>query len=114
MAPSCDETVEAIGEGGISSWEANGPDMSGEGDRAAEAQECDVTLGAFLAVTGVGDDLGHSVDHCVLAEGVQLVGPQFYLIVFLIVFPAGRGAKALPASLIPIALWHLTPDSDLR
>lgn len=50
MTPSCDSTVKAIGKGGISHREADGSDVSGEGDRAAEADERDVTLGALFSV----------------------------------------------------------------
>lgn len=94
MTPSCDSTVEAIGKGGIGCREADGSDVAGEGDRAAEADERDVTLGALLTVARVGDDLSYCVDHDVIAEGVQLVGPQLYLILFLAVFSTGREAKS--------------------
>lgn len=50
MTPSCDSTEKAIGKGGIGCREADGSDVAGEGDRAAEADECDVTLGALFSV----------------------------------------------------------------
>lgn len=75
MAPSSDSALEAIGEGGVGCREANGPDIAGEGDRAAETEECDVPLGALVLVTGVGNDLCHSADLGCRGIGVQLVGP---------------------------------------
>lgn len=117
MAPSSDSTLEAIGEGGVGCREADGPDVAGEGDRATETEECNVTLGALLVVAGVGNDLCHGADLGLRRVGVQLVGPKLYLIVFLDVLPAGRGAKAgtqetSPSSLIPVGLLYPTPDSD--
>lgn len=94
MAPSGDSTLEAVGEGGVGCGEADGPDVAGEGDRPPEPEERDVALGALLVVAGVGDDLGHGADLGLRGVGVQLVGPQLYLIVFLEVLPVGRGAKA--------------------
>lgn len=108
MAPSGDSTLEAIGEGGIGCGEADGPDVAGEGDGAAETEERNVALGALVAVAVVGNDLCHSADLRLRGVGVQLVGPQLYLIVFLAVLPAGRRAKAVtqetcPSSLISVA-----------
>lgn len=93
MTPSCDSTVEAIGKGGIGCREADGFDIAGEADRAEEADECNVALGALFTVARVGDDLRHPADHSVVAVGVQLVGPQLYLILVLVVFSAGREAE---------------------
>lgn len=70
MTPSCHSTVEAIGKGSIGCREADGSDVSGEGDRAAETDERDVTLGALFTVAWVGDDLSYCVDHSVIAERV--------------------------------------------
>lgn len=50
MTPSCDSTVEAVGKGGIGCGEADGSDVGGEGNRFAEADECNVTLGALFTV----------------------------------------------------------------
>lgn len=70
MTPSRDSTEKAIGKGGIGRREADGSDVAGEGDRAAEVDERDVTLGALLSVACVGDDTSHCVDHTVIAVGV--------------------------------------------
>lgn len=86
MTPSCDSTMEAIGKGGIGCREADGFDVAGEADGAAEADECNVALRALFTVAWVGDDLRHRADHSVVAVGVQLVGPQLYLILVLAVF----------------------------
>lgn len=75
MAPSSDSALEAIGEGGIGCREADGPDVAGKGDGVAEMDECDVPLGALMAVTGVGNDLCHSANLGRRGVGVQLVGP---------------------------------------
>lgn len=94
MAPSSDSALEPIGEGGVGSGEADGPDVAGEGDGAAELEERDVTLGALLEVAGVGNDLRHGADLYLRVVVVQLVGPQLYLIVVFVVIPAGGGVKA--------------------
>lgn len=75
MAPSGDSTLEAIGKGGVGCREADGPDIAREGDGAAETEECNVPLGTFMAVTGVGNDLCHGSDFGRRGVGVQLVGP---------------------------------------
>lgn len=75
MAPSSDSALEAVGEGGIGCREADGPDVAGEGDRAAETEECDVPLGALVVVTGVGNDLCHGANLGRRRVRVQLVGP---------------------------------------
>lgn len=104
MAPSGDGTLETIGERSVGCREADGPDVAGEGDRATELEECDVTLGALLLVAGVGNDLCHGADLGLRGIGVQLVGTQLYLIVFLQVLPAGRGAKAGTQETSPTSL----------
>lgn len=75
MAPSSDSTLEAIGEGGVGCREADGPDVAGEGDGAAETEECNVPLGALMVVAGVGNDLCHGADLSRRSVGAQLVGP---------------------------------------
>lgn len=50
MTPSRDSTVKAVGKGSIGCREADGSDVAGEGDRAAEADERDVPLGALFSV----------------------------------------------------------------
>lgn len=116
MAPSSDSTLETIGEGGIGSREADGPDVAGKGDRAAELEESNVPLGALLVVAGVGNDLCHGADLSLRGVGVQLVGPQLYLVIHLVVLPAGGEAKAETQEIpiIPVAMWYPTPDSDPR
>lgn len=113
MAPASDSAVEAVGEGGVGCREADGSDVAGEGDRAAELEECNVTLGALLEVAGVGDDGLHSADLGILRVGVQLVGSQLDLIVFLAVLAAGRRQRLRPRRplLVPQPLLR-TPDSD--
>lgn len=87
MAPSSDSASEAIGEGGISCRKADRPNVSGESDPPGQFDECNIALGALILVAGVGDDLGHLEDlECCWGVGIQLVGPQFDLIVFLPVF----------------------------
>lgn len=90
MAPSSDSALETIGEGGVGCRKADGPYVSGEGDGAAEPQERDVALGAFLLVAGVDKDLCHATGLCLGGEGVQLVGPQPHLIHILVMLPASR------------------------
>lgn len=100
MAPSSNSTLEAIGEGGIGCREADGPDIAGEGDGAAETEECNITLGALMAVAGVKDDLCHGSDLSLRGVGIQLVGPQLYLVFFLVVFPAKSGQRVGPRRLV--------------
>lgn len=118
MAPSSNSTLEAIGEGSIGCREADGPDVAGEDDGAAETEECNVTLGTFMVVAGVGNDLCHSTDLCLRSVGIQLVGSQLYLILFLVVFPASSGHRLEHTDLSwfpdPCCLWHSIPDSDPR
>lgn len=100
MAPSSNSTLEAIREGGIGCREADGPDIAREGDGAAETEECNVALGALMAVAGVKDDLCYGADLSLRGVGVQLVGPQLYLIFFLVVFPASSGQRLGPRRLV--------------
>lgn len=95
MAPSSDGALEAVGKGGVGRGETDGPDVAGEGDRAAELEECDVPLGAFLEVAGVGNDLRHGSDCHAGAETVQLVGPQLHLVGAGAVIPEGRKEQSL-------------------
>lgn len=75
MAPSSHSALETIGEGGVGCREADGPDVAGEGDGAAETEKCDVPLRALMAVAGVGNDLFQGANLGCRGVGVQLVGP---------------------------------------
>lgn len=105
--------MEAIGKGGIGCREADGFDVAGEADRAVEADECNVALGALFTVARVGDDLCHPADHSVVAVSVQLVGPQLYLILVLVMFSAGREAEGrAERPLVPTPAALRYPSSD--
>lgn len=110
MAPSSDCTEEAIGEGGVGGGEADGLDVVREGDGLTEVDECNVTLGAFLTIAVVGDDLVHGADLSLRGVGVQLVGAQLYLIVILAVLTGGRGAMTGTQEISLVFLIPVAPS----
>lgn len=111
MAPASDNALEAIGEGGVGCGEADGPDVAGEGNGAAELEECNVPHGALVGIGLVGNDLGHPADLDVSAIVVQLVGTQLDLVFFYLVVPADRGVKAEQLTFwVPLCILVLSCD----
>lgn len=111
MAPASDNALEAVGEGGVGCGEADGPDVAGKGDGAAELEERNVPHGALVGIFLVGNDLGHPADLGVSAEVIQLVGAQLDLVVFYLVVTAGRGVKAEQLTFwVPLCILVLSCD----
>lgn len=111
MAPASDNALEAVGEGGVGCGEADGPDVAGEGDGAAELEERNVPHGALVGIFLVGNDLGHPADLGVSAEVIQLVGAQLDLVFFYLVVTAGRGVKAEQLTFwVPLCILVLSCD----